>query len=53
MTNTQAAALQTKWQQRVDPPRCEHLHQEMENTENGYLMGHYYCRFCGASVTHP
>lgn len=52
MTKTHAAALQAKWKQLPDPPLCEHLDQEMEHSENGYLTGHYHCLVCGESVVH-
>lgn len=52
MTRAQAAALQAKWEQLVDPPRCEHLQQEMENSENRYVTGNYYCLLCGEPVSH-
>jgi hypothetical protein len=35
MTKTQAAELQVKWKELVDPPACEHLKQEMESSD-GY-----------------
>ena len=52
MTHTQATALQAKWKRLPDPSLCEHLHQEMENRENGYLTGNYHCLLCGAIVQH-
>jgi hypothetical protein len=52
MTQTQAAALQEQWKQLIDPPSCEHLNQQMEHSENGYLTGNYHCLVCGQSVAH-
>jgi len=52
MTKAQAAALQEKWKQSPDPPACEHLHQEMDNTDNAYVTGNYHCLSCGEFVSH-
>ena len=50
MTRAQAAAVQDKWKQLPDPPLCEHLHQQMDNNENGYVIGYYHCLDCGEPV---
>jgi hypothetical protein len=53
MTKTQAAEIQTKWKQLVDPPACEHVTQEMETSNGHYLTGRYHCLVCGEPVDHP
>lgn len=52
MKSIQAAALRVKWSQRVDPLPCEHLQQEMESNDGGYLAGRYHCIACGEFVAH-
>jgi hypothetical protein len=52
MTKTQAAALQEQWKQWSDAPVCEHLYQEMENTDSAYVTGNYHCLSCGEFVSH-
>lgn len=49
MTNSQAAKLQAKWKEQVDPPACMHPSQELESA-GGYLTGSYHCSTCGESV---
>jgi hypothetical protein len=51
MTTTQAAELRVKWNQRVDPPPCEHLNLELEWSDNA-LTGNYNCIVCGQAVAH-
>ena len=51
MTKTQAAELQTKWNQLVGPSACEHPNQELEESAGGYLTGKYHCTTCGEAVT--
>ncbi len=51
MTRTQAAALRVTWAERADLP-CQHLHLELEHTDDGYLTGNYHCTACGESVMH-
>ena len=53
MTSAQAAALQAKWKERVDPLPCDHLNQELESRDGVYLTGKYHCIACGESVPHP
>jgi len=43
MTKGQAAALRVKWKQRVEPLPCQHLNQELDSGDAGYLTGTYYC----------
>lgn len=50
MTKAEAAAIQAKWQEQVDPPVCEHPNQELEANETGYLTGNYYCTDCGQPI---
>lgn len=52
MTEAQAAALREKWTQRVDPPPCAHLNQELESSDSGYLTGNHHCIDCGESIAH-
>jgi hypothetical protein len=47
VTNSQAVKLREKWKQQVDPPACEHLKQELETNEVGYMTGNYHCTTCG------
>ena len=53
MTSAQAAALQAKWKERVDPLPCDHLNQELESRDGVYLTGKYHRIACGESVPHP
>ena len=50
MTKAQAAVLQAKWKQLVDPSPCEHRNQHLESNEGSHLTGHYDCTVCGSSV---
>jgi hypothetical protein len=50
MTTAEAVALRMKWIQQVDPPACEHMNQELESNEMGYLTGNYLCTTCGELV---
>jgi len=50
MTVSQAAELQMKWRERVNPPPCEHHDLKLERTDTGYLTGNYNCVVCGAAV---
>jgi hypothetical protein len=34
----------------MDPPLCEHLHQQMDNNETSYVID-YHCIDCGEPVT--
>ena len=52
MKVAQAAALQAKWRERVDPLPCEHRRQELETSARGYLTGYYHCIACGESLPH-
>ena len=52
MTTSQAAALRVKWQQRDNPPACEHLNLELEWTDTGFLTGNYNCIVCGKTACH-
>lgn len=44
MMKAQAGELRVKWKQRVHPLPCEHLNQELESGDAGYLTGTYHCR---------
>jgi hypothetical protein len=50
MTISQAAELRVKWNQRKDPPQCEHLNLELEWSDSGYVTGNYNCIVCGYPV---
>lgn len=50
MTKAQADEVRVKWKQRVHPLPCEHLNQELESGDAGYLTGTYHCLDCGESV---
>ncbi len=52
MTKAQAAELRVKWQQRVHPLPCEHLNQELESSDAGYVTGNHHCIECGESIAH-
>jgi len=47
---SQAATLRVKWNQRKDPPTCEHLNLELEWSDSGYVTGNYNCIVCGYPV---
>lgn len=49
MTKAQAAALRGTWAEGVDVP-CQHLHLELEHSNDGYVTGHYHCTACGELV---
>ena len=49
MTKVQAALLQAKWKQRLNPEPCNHLAQELGESDDGYLTGTYHCVDCGES----
>jgi len=59
MTKTQAAALRAKEPASRSLP-WQHLHVELESSDDGYWMGHDHCMVCGeagactphASVSH-
>ena len=53
MTSDQAAALQAKWRERVDPLPCDHLYQELESRDGVFLTGKCYCIACGELIVHP
>lgn len=50
LTKDQAAALQEKWKQKVDPPVCVHATIDLEVNDNGYLTGNHHCIDCGEMV---
>ena len=52
MTRTEAAALEKQWSQRVNPPPCDHLDQELESVHGVYLTGHSFCKTCGQLIPH-
>ena len=51
MTKAEAEIQRVKWKQQVDAPTCEHLNQELETNEMGYLTGTYHCVDCGEPVS--
>ncbi len=54
MTNSHAAGLRLKWDQRVDPLPCEHIFLEPAHTEKGhFITGLYFCIECGQALERP
>jgi hypothetical protein len=52
MTTAEAEALRVKWKQRVHPLPCQHLNQELESGDAGYLTGTYHCLDCGEPIAY-
>jgi hypothetical protein len=50
MTSAEAVSLQVTWKQQVGRPRCMHLNQEVQRSEDGIVTATYHCLACGEAV---
>lgn len=53
MANAQVAKVRVTWEQRENPPPCEHLKLKLEPSGLGGFTGNFYCIACGDSIVPP